>query len=103
MLDYQSRRFFRSHTFLARDKQCRFRTIVICDRKYGVVPLRDGELSDEIKCDCFERHSFVYGEYGRRCGFCWPGVDFVPLAFRTSLDIIGYVLSHVRPPVPSTC
>src|SRR6266702_861296 len=103
MLDNQPRRFFCRHTFLAGDEQCSLRAVMVCYREYGVVPLRDRKLSDKVKRDCFERHSFVYRKYGRECGFCRSGIDFIPLTFCASLDVVRYVLSHIWPPVSSAC
>src|SRR6266702_5467411 len=91
----------RCYAFFAGDKQCSFCAVMVCYRKYGVVSLRDRELSDKVERDCFERHSFVYGKYRRECGFRRSGIDFISLTFRASLDIVGYVLSHIWPPVSS--
>src|SRR6266702_1531799 len=103
MLDNQPCRFFRSHALFAGDKQCGLRAIVVCYREYGVVPLRDRELSNKVKRDCFERHSFVYGKYRRERGFRRSGIDFVSLTFCASLDVVRYVLSHIWPPVSLAC
>src|SRR6266702_6231571 len=35
------------------------------------------------------------------CGSRWSGIDFVSLTFCASLDVVRYILSHVRPPVSS--
>ena len=103
MLDNQSCRFFRGHAFFAGDEQCRFCTVVVCYHEYGIVPLRDGEFSNEIERNCFKGHSFMYGKYGQERGFRWSRIDFVSLAFCASLDIVRYVLSHIWPPVSPAC
>jgi hypothetical protein len=73
--------------------------VVVGDREYGIEPIREWQLNDEVHCNRLERHRLWIRE--DRCKRGFPGlcVDLVPLTVRASPYIVVNFLSHAGPPV----
>ena len=72
---------------------------MVSDCQDRIVSLRHREFRDEVEGYSFERESFWLRIYGTDWCLRRTCVDFVPLAFCTSSDIIGSVFLKLGPPI----
>jgi hypothetical protein len=63
MLNIEGSCFFHRDIFVAWNKYCRLRATLVRDSEYGIEALSYWQLNNEVKCDCFKRHGFLFGIY----------------------------------------
>ena len=91
--------FLRRNSFVTGYEVRHFRATLVGDREYGVVPVGQGQLSDEVQRDDFEGSRVLVRIYGLQRGFRRSIVDFVSLTFATPSYVFGHVASQPWPPV----